>query len=208
MAEFLRINPDNPQANKIQKVITTLKKGGLVVYPTDTVYGIGCDLYNKRAVEKLCRIKGIKPNKINLSFICYDLSDITQYARGISNPVFKLMKKTLPGPFTYILEASSQVPKILDAKKKQVGIRIPDNNIPREIVKELGNPIVNMSIKDDDEILEYTTDPELIYEDFDKLVDIVIDGGYGKNEPSTVVNCIDDSFEVVREGLGDIETYL
>ncbi len=207
MAEFLTINPDNPQFNKIEKVVDMLRKGGLVIYPTDTVYGIGCDLYNKKAVEKLCRMKGIKANKINLSFICYDLSDITQYARAISNPTFKLMKKTLPGPFTFILEASSQVPKILDAKKKQVGIRIPDNNITREIVRELGNPIVNMSIKDDDEIVEYTTDPELIYEDFDKLVDIVIDGGYGKNVPSTIINCIDDSFEVIREGLGDISAY-
>lgn len=208
MAEFLKINPDNPQFNRIDRVVTTLKKGGLVIYPTDTVYGIGCDLYNKKAVEKLCRLKGIKANKINLSFICYDLSDITQYARGISNPVFKLMKKALPGPFTFILEASTNVPKILDTKKKQVGIRIPENNITREIVRELGNPIVNMSIKDGDEIIEYTTDPEFIYEDFDKLVDIAIDGGYGQNVPSTVVNCIDDSFEVIREGLGDIEEYL
>ncbi len=208
MAELLKINPETPQPRKIEKVVETLQQGGLVIYPTDTVYGIGCDLYNKKAVEKLCRLKGIKPNKINLSFICYDLSDITQYAKSISNPVFKIMKKALPGPFTFILEASSNVPKILDARKKQVGIRIPDNNIPREVVRLLGNPIVNMSIKDDDEILEYTTDPELIYEEFDKVVDIVIDGGYGKNIPSTVVNCIDETFEIIRQGLGDLETFV
>lgn len=179
-----------------------------MVYPTDTIYGIGCDLNNSKAVEKLCQFKGVKPNKMNLSFICYDLSDISSYAKHIDNSVFKVMKKTLPGPFTFILESSTKVPKILNVKKKQVGIRIPDNNIPREIVKLLGNPIITSSIKDDDEILEYTTDPSLIYDKLEKLVDIVIDGGFGGNIPSTVIDCTGSGMEVVRQGAGKIEDYL
>ncbi len=208
MATFLKIHPENPEERKIQEVVDCLRGGGLVVYPTDTIYGIGCDLNNSKAVEKLCQFKGVKPNKMNLSFICYDLSDISSYAKHIDNSVFKVMKKTLPGPFTFILESSTKVPKILNVKKKQVGIRIPDNNIPREIVKLLGNPIITSSIKDDDEILEYTTDPSLIYDKLEKLVDIVIDGGFGGNIPSTVIDCTGSGMEVVRQGAGKIEDYL
>ena len=179
MAVYLRINPDNPQERYMKQVVECLADGGLIIYPTDTIYGLGCDLYNNKAVQRLCRLKGIKPNKMNLSFICYDLSDISLYAKQLDNRVFKLMKKALPGPFTFILESSSKVPKILNVKKKQVGIRIPDHNIPRELVRMLGNPIITSSIKDDDEIIEYTTDPSLIHDNLENEVDLVIDGGFG-----------------------------
>ncbi|MFT5917725.1 MAG: tRNA threonylcarbamoyl adenosine modification protein (Sua5/YciO/YrdC/YwlC family) [Flammeovirgaceae bacterium] len=208
MATYLKIHPENPEERKIQEVVDCLRGGGLVVYPTDTIYGIGCDLNNSKAVERLCQFKGVKPNKMNLSFICYDLSDISSYAKHIDNSVFKVMKKTLPGPFTFILDSSTKVPKILNIKKKQVGIRIPDNNIPREIVRLLGNPIITSSIKDEDEILEYTTDPSLIYDKLEKLVDIVIDGGFGGNIPSTVIDCTGSGMEVVRQGAGKIDDYL
>ncbi|GAB4339888.1 MAG: L-threonylcarbamoyladenylate synthase [Flammeovirgaceae bacterium] len=208
MAELLKIHPDNPQEQKLLKVVNCLKEGGLVIYPTDTVYGIGCDLFSRKGLERLCLWKGIKPDKLNLSFICYDLSDISQYAKHISTPLFKVMKKALPGAFTFILEASNNVPKIIDAKKKQVGIRVPDHNIPRMLVKLLGNPIVSSSLKEDDEILEYATDPELIFEKYRKTVDIVIDGGYGGTIPSTVLNCLNDEIEVMREGLGDASVFL
>lgn len=208
MATFLSINPDNPAERKLRQVVDCLAKGGLIIYPTDTIYGIGCDLYNQKAVQRLCQLKGIKPNKMNLSFICYDLSDISAYAKQVDNTVFKLMKKTLPGPYTYILESSSKVPKILNTKKKQVGIRVPDHNIPRQIVRLLNNPIINSSIKDDDDVIEYSTDPSLIYDKYHKLVDIVIDGGYGGNIPSTVVNCTNSTLEVVREGAGDIYQHI
>jgi tRNA threonylcarbamoyl adenosine modification protein (Sua5/YciO/YrdC/YwlC family) len=208
MAELLKIHPDNPQEQKLLKVVNCLKEGGLVIYPTDTVYGIGCDLFNRKGLERLCLWKGIKPDKLNLSFICYDLSDISQYAKHISTPLFKVMKKALPGAFTFILEASNNVPKIIDAKKKQVGIRVPDHNITRLLVKLLGNPIVSTSLKEDDDIIEYATDPELIYEKYRKTVDIVIDGGYGGTVPSTVLNCLNDEIELVREGLGDASMFL
>jgi len=204
-ANFLSIHPDNPQAQRIEEVISCLKNGGLIIYPTDTVYGIGCDLTNKNAIERLCRIKGIKPEKINLSFICYDLSHISEYVKHLDTSVFKALKKNLPGPFTFILEASNNVPKTLIAKKKTVGIRIPDHKIPLLIVKELGRPLISSSIKDDDEILEYTTDPELIYEKYKNLVDIVIDSGNSGNIPSTIVDCTDGEMEVTRQGLGNLE---
>jgi tRNA threonylcarbamoyl adenosine modification protein (Sua5/YciO/YrdC/YwlC family) len=207
-ALYLSINPDNPQERLLAQVVECLAQGGVVIYPTDTIYGIGCDITNQKAVQRLCQIKGIKPNKINLSFICYDLSDISQYARQLDNATFKLMKKTLPGPFTFILEASSKVPKLLQAKKKQVGIRVPDHNIPREIVRLLGNPIITSSIKDEDQLVEYTTDPSLIYDNFKNLVDIVVDGGMGGNLPSTVIDCTQGLPEVVREGAGSLEAYL
>lgn len=207
-ADFLSINPDNPQESRIAQVVEVLKSGGLVIYPTDTVYGIGCDLYNTKAVNRLCQIKGIKPTKLDLSFICYDLSDISRYARSISTPVFKVMRKALPGPFTFILEASNEVPKILDVRKKTVGIRVPDHLIPRLLVKELGRPIITSSIKDADEIIEYSTDPSLIFEKFEHLVEVVIDGGYGGVTPSTVVDCTQDEFRIVRQGLGELEQYL
>lgn len=207
-AQFLKIYPQNPEQKKILQVVECLRGGGLVIYPTDTVYGLGCDIFNQKAVEKVCRIKNIKPGKMDLSFICYDLSHISEYTRNLPTNVFKLMKKTLPGPFTFILEASSKVPKILDTNKKTVGIRVPDHSIPRQIVRELGNPIITTSIKDDDEVIEYSTDPELIYEKFSHIVDIVIDGGYGNNVASTIVDCTGDDFEIVRQGLGDLSAYL
>lgn len=208
MAELIKLYEQNPEQKNLDKIVEALRDGGVIIYPTDTVYGIGCDIFNHKAVERVCRIKGIDPNKNNLSFICYDLSDISNYVKNLPTHVFKVMKKALPGPFTFILNSNSSVPKILNAKKKSVGIRVPDHNIPRAIVKELGNPIVTTSIRDEDEIIEYSTDPSLIYEKFVNLVDIVIDGGYGGNVASTIIDCTQDTFEVVREGKGDIEQYL
>jgi tRNA threonylcarbamoyl adenosine modification protein (Sua5/YciO/YrdC/YwlC family) len=207
-AELIKLYEENPEESKIDRIVSVLRDGGVIIYPTDTVYGIGCDIFNSKAVEKVCRIKGIKPEKNNFSIICYDLSHISEYAKHISTPVFKVMKKALPGPFTFILESNNKVPKLLNAKKKTIGIRVPDNNIPRNIVNLLGNPIVTTSIRDEDEVIEYSTDPELIYEKFMNLVDIVIDGGYGGNIASTVVDCTQDQWEVVREGLGDINLYV
>ena len=207
-AELIKLYEENPEQSKLDKIVEVLQNGGVIIYPTDTVYGMGCDIFNQKAVERVCRIKGINPAKNNLSFICYDLSDISSYVKHLSTPVFKVMKKALPGPFTFILESNSHVPKILNAKKKSVGIRVPDHNIPRTIVKQLGNPIITTSIRDEDEIIEYSTDPSLIYEKFGNLVDIVIDGGYGNNVASTVVDCTQDAFEIIREGKGDIEQYL
>jgi tRNA threonylcarbamoyl adenosine modification protein (Sua5/YciO/YrdC/YwlC family) len=205
-AELIRIYPDNPDPRRIRQVAECLRGGGLVIYPTDTVYGLGCDIHNARAVEKVAWIKGIKPQKNDFSFICFDLSHIADYAR-VSNAAFKLMKKALPGPFTFILEASNKVPKLLNTNKKTVGIRVPDNTIPRYIVRELGNPIITTSIKDDDEVIEYSTDPELIFEKFQHQVDLVIDGGYGGNVGSTIVDATSDDFEIVREGLGQLSLY-
>lgn len=200
---FLKIYPENPNPREISKVIDTLRDGGLIVYPTDTVYAIGCDALNVRAVERICRMKGVNPQKSNLSIICYDLSNLSEYAK-VSNSTFKLMKKNLPGAFTFILPTSSELPKIYK-NRKEVGIRVPDNNIARTIVAELGNPILTMSIHDeDDDVLEYSTDPELIYEKYGNSVDLVIDGGYGGIEPSTVVDCTTDDFEVVRQGKGEL----
>jgi tRNA threonylcarbamoyl adenosine modification protein (Sua5/YciO/YrdC/YwlC family) len=203
-AELLRIHPANPEKRKINHVVERLKEGAIIVYPTDTIYGIGCDLMNRKAIARLCQIMDIKPQKLDLSFICHDLSHISEYVRRIENPVFKLLKKTLPGPYTFILESNTRVPKILDVNKKTVGIRIPDHQIPRTIVELLGNPLITSSIKDDDKIREYTTDPEKIYEDFKNKVDLVIDGGPGGNVPSTVVDCTGIEPVIVREGLGDI----
>jgi tRNA threonylcarbamoyl adenosine modification protein (Sua5/YciO/YrdC/YwlC family) len=208
MAEYLQIHPDNPEMHKIRRVVECLRDGGVIVYPTDTVYGIGCSLYNQKAIERVCRIKEVKPNKMHLSFICYDLSDISLYARTISTPAFRLMKKALPGPFTFILESSSKVPKMFGLKKNQVGIRVPDHHVPRLIVKELGNPLVTTSIKDEDEVIQYMTDPSLIDDKYGHLVDMIIDSGYGGNVPSTVVNCTDDDFELIREGAGDLSAYI
>jgi tRNA threonylcarbamoyl adenosine modification protein (Sua5/YciO/YrdC/YwlC family) len=204
-AEFLKIHPQNPEMRKINRVVDVLRNGGIVVYPTDTIYGIGCDLMNRKSIERLCRVMDIKPNKLDLSFICNDLTHISEYVKNLQTPVFKVLKKSLPGPFTFILESSSRVPKILDVTKKTVGIRIPDHNIPRTIVAELGNPLITSSIKDDDKIKEYTTDPEEIYDDFKNLVDIVIDGGASGNIPSTVVDCTGSELTLVRQGLGVID---
>lgn len=208
MAEFIRLYEENPDPRRVRQIVEVLRNGGVIIYPTDTVYGMGCDITNQKAVEKICRIKGINPKKHNFSFVCADLSNISQYTRVITKPVFKMMKKGLPGPFTFILEASSQVPKILHSNKKTVGIRVPNHGIPRAIVEELGQPILSTSIRDEDEIIEYSTDPELIFEKYQGLVEVVIDGGYGSNMPSTILDCTGDEVVVVREGLGQLEEIL
>jgi tRNA threonylcarbamoyl adenosine modification protein (Sua5/YciO/YrdC/YwlC family) len=208
-AVFLSIHPKNPEERKINQVVDCLREGGIIIYPTDTVYGLGCDLHNPRAIERVCQIKGIKPKKANFAFICYDLSHISEYARSLSNSTFRLMKKALPGAFTFILQATNKVPKILDNNRKTVGIRVPDHPIPRMIVEKLGNPIITTSIhNDEDQIIEYITEPERIYEKFANLVDIVIDGGTGGIKPSTIVDCTNDTFEIVRQGAGILEEFL
>ncbi len=203
-AEFIKLYPENPEENKIRHIVDVLRQGGVIIYPTDTVYAIGCDIFNSRALDRLKLLKGIKGKNLNLSFICNDLSQLSEYARHVETPIFKLMKKSFPGPFTFILESSAKVPRILNAKKKTVGIRVPDNNIPREIVRILGNPIITTSIHDEDEIVEYSTDPSLIYEEFENLVDVIIDGGAGGNMPSTVVDCTGDEPVIIRQGAGII----
>lgn len=208
MAEFIRLYEENPDPRRVRQIVEILRNGGIIIYPTDTVYGLGCDITNQKAVEKICKIKGINPKKHNFSFVCADLSNISQYTRVITKPVFKMMKKGLPGPFTFILEASSQVPKILHSNKKTVGIRVPNHGVPRAIVEELGQPILSTSIHDEDEIIEYSTDPELIFEKYQNLVDVVIDGGYGSNVPSTIVDCTGDEVVLLREGLGNFEEIL
>lgn len=202
---LIRIHPENPAPRQITQVVNILKSGGVIIYPTDTVYGIGCDIFNQKAVERVARIKGLKPEKANFSFICHDLSHISDYTRHFDNHTFKLMKKYLPGPFTFILPANSSIPKLFRNKKKTVGIRIPNNNIPLAIVKELGNPLLTTSLHDSDKVLDYTTDPELIEENLGNLVDAVIDGGYGNNVPSTILNCTSGEVEVIRQGLGIFE---
>ncbi len=202
---FLKIYEENPNPKEIREVVKALQKGAIVIYPTDTIYGIGCDINNTKAVERVARIKGINLKKDHLSFICHDLSHISEYTRSLDNSTFKLMKRNLPGPFTFILNANSNVPKLFKNNKKTVGIRIPDNNIIRALVKELGHPILSTSVHDEDAIIEYTTDPELIYEKYQNQVDIVIDGGYGNNSPSTVVDCTEGDFEVIRQGKGELE---
>lgn len=203
---LLRIYNENPNPRDIRKVVEVLQNGGLIIYPTDTVYGIGCDITNQKAVEKVAQLKGIKIEKSNFSFICSDLSHLSDYTKPISSSIFKLMKKNLPGPFTFILHASNNVPRYFKGKKKTVGIRVPDNNIIREIVSVLGNPILSTSIRDEDEIIEYTTDPELIHEKYQEIAEIVIDGGPGELIPSTVVDCTGDQIEVVRDGKGMLNT--
>lgn len=202
---LVKIYPENPNPKEIRLVVDVLKKGGIIVYPTDTVYGLGCDITNAKAVEKVSRYKGVKVEKSNFSFICSDLSQLAEFSKPVSNPVFKLLKYYLPGPFTFILNANSNVPKYFKGKKKTVGVRIPNNPIILEIVRELGNPIMSTSIHDDDEILEYSTDPELIHEKFNEIADLIIDGGYGQNIPSTIVDCTEDVPYVTRQGKGIFE---
>ena len=206
-ATLLKINPENPQMSKIAQVVEILRNGGVIIYPTDTIYGLGCDLHNARALEKVCRLKGLKPDKANLSFICQDLTHISDYAK-MDTGTYKVMKKALPGPFTFILEAGSKLPKVGGARKKTVGIRVPNHNIPQLLVQELGNPLISTSLRDDDEILEYSTDPELIFEKFKHQVDAVIDGGFGKNVASTIVNCENGEFAILRQGAGDINEFI
>ena len=202
---LIEIHPDNPEPRKITEVVSCLRKGGVIIYPTDTIYSIGCDLRNKKAIEKVARLKGVRLRKAQFSLICYDFSSIGDYTKQFDRSVFKVMNKALPGPYTFILNAGNKVPKLFETNKKEVGIRIPDNNIARQVVHELGNPIIATSVHDDDEILEYTTDPSLIHEKYENMVDLVIDGGYGKNNPSTIVDCTDGEINVIREGIGSID---
>lgn len=201
---LLKIYPENPNLKIIRKVVEHLKEGRIIIFPTDTIYAIGCDIYRQKAVEKICRIKNVKIEKCNFSFICYDLSHISDFTRQVDTSTYKLMKKALPGPYTFILNANNSIPKIFKNKKKTIGIRVPDNPIARLLIKELGNPIMSTSIHDNDEIIEYTTDPGLIFEKYRNLVDIVIDGGYGDNKASTVIDCTGDEPIPLREGKGDI----
>ncbi len=197
---------DNPAPKQIRQVVDVLKAGGIIIFPTDTVYGLGCDIYHHKAIEKIAQLKGLDFNSAKFSFICYDLSSLAEYSKQVDTPIYKIMRKNLPGPFTFILHASGKVPKILKNKKKTIGIRIPDNNIIREIVNELGNPILTTSIRNnEDDILEYITDPELIYERYRDSVDIVIDGGYGKTEGSAIINCTGDEIEIIRESEKELE---
>ncbi|MEG0915930.1 MAG: L-threonylcarbamoyladenylate synthase [Myroides sp.] len=206
MAKFIKIYPDNPNEKEIQKVVKILKEGGLVIYPTDTVYGLGCDITNTKALERIAKIKGIKLEKANFSFVCNNLSNISDYVKSLDTSSFKILKRALPGPYTFILEGNNNLPKEFK-KKKTVGIRVPDNSIALELVKQLGNPIVSTSIYDDDELIEYTTDPELIFEKWQNKVDVVIDGGYGDNTASTIIDLTGNEPEVIREGKGSIDIF-
>lgn len=203
---LLRLNYDNPHPKDIQLIVDCLKNDGLFIYPTDTVYSIGCDITRPKAIEKLCKLKNIKPEKANFSFVCSDLSHLSNFTKPISNSVFRVMKKALPGPYTFILEANGNVPKLLKQNKKTVGIRVPDNIICNTIIKALGNPIITTSLHNmEDDILDYYTDPEVIHNQYQKLVDIVIDGGFGNLYASTVLDCSDDEIIVIREGLGSLD---
>lgn len=203
MAELIKLYEENPSPEKIKKIVEVLKNGGIIIYPTDTVYGMGCDITNARALERVAQLKNVQLEKTNFSFICDSLSNLSDYARQIDSATFKILKRALPGPYTFILQGNNNLPGVF-RKKKTVGIRVPDNSIARMIVEELGNPIVSTSIYDDDEVIEYTTDPELILEKWDKLVDVVIDGGYGGNTPSTVIDLTSGEPVLIREGKGDL----
>lgn len=204
MSTLLKLYEDNPNERQVRKVADCLKNGGIIISPTDTVYGISCDMYNVKAFERLCMLTHKIKEKSAFSFVCSDLSHLSDYTRPINNTVFKLMKQLLPGPYTFVLEANSNVPKFIQ-KKKTVGIRVPNNNISRAIVQALGNPMLNASLKTDDDIIEYITDPELIYERYADKVDMVIDGGYGGYIPSTVLNCVNGEVELIREGKGIVD---
>jgi tRNA threonylcarbamoyl adenosine modification protein (Sua5/YciO/YrdC/YwlC family) len=197
---FINIHHQNPQPRLIKQVAESLKRGNIIIYPTDTIYGLGCDIFHPKAIERICRIKNVEPQKAQLSFVCYDLSDLSHYAKQLSTPIYRLLKQYLPGPYTFILEASKEVPKILKTKKDTIGIRVPDNKIARCIVQELGNPILSASLPGD--YVEEYTDPETIHEKFEKLVDIVIDGGIGGIEPSTIIDFTGDEPVVTRQGIG------
>ncbi len=203
MAELIEIHPDNPQERQIDKVAQVLRKGGLVIFPTDSVYAIGADINQPKALERLARIKGTTLDKADLSFVFYDLSHLSDYTRQFDTPTYKRLKRALPGPFTFILESNNTIPKIFKGKKKTIGIRVPDNNIARELSRTLDHPLASTSVHDDDDVLEYTTDPSLIQEKYDHLVDLVIDGGFGDNQASTVIDLTGDEPEVIREGKGD-----
>lgn len=201
---LIKLFEDNPNRRDIQKVVDSLRDGGVIIYPTDTVYAMGCDINNVKAVQRVAQYKGVKPEKANFSMICLDLSNIAAYAK-VNNDIFKVMKRNLPGPFTFILPATNKLPNVLMNRRKTIGIRIPNNFIVHAIVEELGNPLLTTSLHDEDEIIEYMTDPELIHEKYEKLVDMVIDGGFGHNVASTVVDCTGEEAEVIRQGIGEIE---
>jgi tRNA threonylcarbamoyl adenosine modification protein (Sua5/YciO/YrdC/YwlC family) len=205
MAELISIHPDNPQERLLRRVVECLKDGGLIIFPTDTVYALGCDLFQSRTFERLCRLKGVKPEKANFSVLCHNLSNLSDYTRQVSNPVYKIMRKTLPGPYTFILPASGLVPRIFLHKKKTIGIRVPNHAVTLSLIEMLGNPLVSTSVHDDDEIIEYATSPELIAEKYDKTVDLVIDSGQGGIIPSTILDCTGDEIELIREGAGAVD---
>jgi tRNA threonylcarbamoyl adenosine modification protein (Sua5/YciO/YrdC/YwlC family) len=203
---LLRINDKHIPFETISQITDCLKNGGIIIYPTDTVYALGCDITQTRAIERICKLKGIKPEKSNFSFVCSDLSHLSEFTKAIPNHIFRIMKRALPGPYTFILEANNNVPKLLKQNKKTVGIRVPDNLICKEIIERLGNPLISTSLLDtSDDILEYFSDPEVIHRQYGEVVDMVIDGGFGNIYPSTVIDCSTDQIEVVREGLGSLE---
>jgi len=202
---LIKIYPENPNPKHIRQVVDLLEVGGIIIYPTDTVYAMGCDIKANKSIDKIARFKGLNPENPDLSLIFHDMSQLSEYTVIRDNTIFKLLKRNLPGPFTFIVRANNQIPKLFKNKKKTVGIRIPDSPIVKELVRELGRPIITTSIHDPDEIIEYTTDPELIHEKFREFADIVIDGGYGKNEASTIVDCTGDEPEIIRQGLGILE---
>lgn len=204
MAEFIKIYEENPNPREIKRVVKILRDGGVIIYPSDTVYALGCDIKNARAMERVAQLRGVKLEKANFSFVCENLSNLSDYVRQIDSPTFKILKRNLPGPYTFILPGNNNLPTVFK-KKKEVGIRVPDNAITLAIVRELGNPIISTSIKDEDEVIEYTTDPELILEKWGKLVDLVIDGGYGGNVASTVIDLTGDEPLIIREGKGELE---
>lgn len=202
---LLRIYPENPNPERIRRVVDVLEEGGIIIYPTDTVYAVGCDIRAKKSIDKIAALKGLNPLNPDMSLIFHDMSQLSEYTIIRDNAVFKLLKRNLPGPFTFIVQANNQIPKLFKNRKKTVGIRIPDNEIILELVKELGRPVITTSIHDPDEVIEYTTDPELIYEKYRDFAEIVIDGGYGRNEASTIVDCTSDEIKIIRQGLGILE---
>lgn len=204
MSKLIKIYEENPNEKHVREVVKVLRDGGVIIFPTDTVYGLGCDINNNRALERVAKLRGVKVEKANFSFVCESLSNLSDYVKQIDTPTFKMLKRALPGPYTFILEGNNNLPSIFK-KKKTVGIRVPDNNIARAIVRELGNPIVSTSIRDEDEVIEYTTDPELIFEKWENLVDVVVDGGYGGNVASTVIDLTQGEPLLIREGKGDLE---
>ena len=205
MSALLEVHLENPNPHSIDKIVDCLKGGGVIIYPTDTVYALGCDIFNNKALERVCRIKGIKMSKANFSFLCSNLSHISDYSKNVSTPVYKLMRKSLPGPYTFILQATSTVPKLFKSKKKTVGIRVPDNRIALDILEQLGNPLLSTSIHRDEDLLTYPTDPEVIHERYKNVTDMTVNGGYGRNEESTVIDCTGEQPEIIREGLGIVE---
>ncbi len=204
MAEFIKIHPQTPSQRQILRVTEIIKNNGLAIYPTDSVYGLGCKLTSKSGVERICKMKEIKPKKAEFSFLFADIGDIEKYSKPIEKWLFRLLKRNLPGPFTFILEANKKIPKIIESSRKTIGVRIPDNNIVREIIRHLEEPLLNTSVYDNDEIIEYTTDPELIYDNYKKITDVIVNGGHGQNVPSTVVDCTGNEAEIIRQGIGEL----